>query len=362
MKTLLIVAVISLAITLSCVSLQKAKSRGRLAGTADAPVEFSGPFIHDNLAIYLVHGKDVLGKHTFLTLQEALEQKKIVVHETQKVNTLAVENISDSDVIYLMAGDIVRGGKQDRVLGDDLLVSPKTGKVPIESFCVEHGRWSRRGQETAGRFGSSTNAACSISLKQAIRQKRDQSLVWSKVSSQQAALSENVDADVKSADSPSSLELTMDNESVKKAAGEYSGKLDRIAREESDALGYVAIINGKINCSDVYGSHELFVKLWPKLLDACAIEALAEKKKAGKLTVPDRAAVAAFLADVQRGRSGEEKVSDRVSCISRETDGSVLYETVDRENGGWIRRNYLNKKYEESSQPERPRNYRQSGD
>jgi hypothetical protein len=62
------------------------------------------------------------------------------------VNELIVENLSDEEV-YIQSGDIVKGGRQDRTLGYDLIVPKKSGKVKITSFCVEHGRWSARGRE-----------------------------------------------------------------------------------------------------------------------------------------------------------------------------------------------------------------------
>ncbi len=79
---------------------------------SDAKFEITGPYVHDNLALYLVHGRDVLKEQAYLTLQEALEQEKIVVHETGNVQMLVVENVSDQ-MIYIQSGDIVRGGKQN---------------------------------------------------------------------------------------------------------------------------------------------------------------------------------------------------------------------------------------------------------
>ncbi len=67
---------------------------------------------------------------SFLILQEALEQKKAVVYETKSVNELSIENRSDQD-IYVQAGDIVKGGQQDRVLAVDLIVPPGLGRMPI---------------------------------------------------------------------------------------------------------------------------------------------------------------------------------------------------------------------------------------
>src|SRR5262249_58634887 len=89
------------------------------AGPAVARV--SGPYTHANLTVFLLHGPDVVAGQKFLTLQEALEQKKAVVHETSQVNELAVENLADDVSLFLQTGDIIKGGKQDRVISFDLL-------------------------------------------------------------------------------------------------------------------------------------------------------------------------------------------------------------------------------------------------
>src|SRR5262249_52850264 len=68
----------------------------------------SGPYTHANLTVFLVHGPETLDAGSFLTLQEALEQKKAVVHETGSVNQLAVENLSADEELYVQSGDIVK--------------------------------------------------------------------------------------------------------------------------------------------------------------------------------------------------------------------------------------------------------------
>src|SRR4051794_32668788 len=58
----------------------------------------SGPYSHKNLTIFLVHGDDLIHGHSFLTLQEALAQKKVIVYETKDVNELSIQNLSNQDV------------------------------------------------------------------------------------------------------------------------------------------------------------------------------------------------------------------------------------------------------------------------
>ena len=108
--------------------------------TPDSNYRLSGPYTHKNLTVFLIHGKNQTTK-PFLTLQEALAQKKVKVYETKDVNELAIRNLSNED-IYVQAGDIVRGGEQDRMISVDFIVPPKSGRMPIAAFCVESGRWN----------------------------------------------------------------------------------------------------------------------------------------------------------------------------------------------------------------------------
>src|SRR5688572_31326248 len=66
------------------------------------------------------------------------------VYETSDVNELAVENISRQFDVFIQSGDIVKGGKQDRVLAVSIIIAARSGRVKIESFCVESGRWEKQ--------------------------------------------------------------------------------------------------------------------------------------------------------------------------------------------------------------------------
>ena len=68
------------------------------------------------------------------------------------VNHLLVTNNS-SKPLYLMPGEILVGGQQDRCVGEELIVAAHTKRMPIEVFCVEHGRWSAQSgrKHAAGR-------------------------------------------------------------------------------------------------------------------------------------------------------------------------------------------------------------------
>src|SRR5215212_7473031 len=150
---------------------------------AQSDYRLSGPYTHKNLTVFLVHGKELTTK-PFLTLQEALAQKKVRVYETKEVNELAIRNLSNEDV-YVQAGDIVRGGEQDRMISVDFIVPPKSGRMPIAAFCVESGRWNKRGNEVNASFASSENSATN-ELKLAAKSGKSQQAVWDNVKVVQA--------------------------------------------------------------------------------------------------------------------------------------------------------------------------------
>ena len=303
---------------------------------------FSGPYTHKNLSIFLVHGKSVIKGKSFLTLQEALVQKKVVVYETRSVNELSIQNFSDEDV-FVQSGDIVKGGQQDRMIGVDLIVPPRSGKLPISAFCVEHGRWSGRGNERASVFSSSADAAATKEIKLAAKRSNSQGGVWQSVTVAQDKLSRNVGARVNSTVSESSLQLAVENNKVQETADSYVKALSSIANRSDDIIGYVFAINGKVNSADIYGSNVLFKKLWPKLLKANAVEAIAELQP-GKFKPASADSVQGFLSDSEKAKGSDKDVNARVNLMTREDSENIFFETRDKkENGAWIHRNYIKK-------------------
>ena len=302
----------------------------------------SGPYTQGNLSVFLIHGKDKIKGQTFLTLEEALVQKKVIVRETKTVNTLTIENVSTEEV-YVQSGDIVKGGAQDRMLVVDLILPPRSGQISISAFCVENGRWSQRGNEEATVFSSSKNTVASREIKLAAKLKSSQTEVWREVSVAQDKLSASVDTRVNGAASPSSLQLALENKEVQKTADDYVNGLSGIVNGKTDVIGYVFAINGKMNSADVYASSTLFKKLWPKLLKASAIEAVAEYRKGETFDAPKPAEVHSLLDD-SKGEEKQKDVSGRVQVITRETDGNVSFETRDRAKAdAWVHRNYIKK-------------------
>ena len=289
----------------------------------------SAPLRHQNLAVYPLKGRDALAFDNFLTLQEALEQKVASVLEVGRVNELHIEN-RGSRPVFVHAGDIVRGGKQDRMIPNDMILPPHSGKVAVESFCVESGRWTWRGNESAAAFNASNNLAYGNRAKIASRLQSDQSGVWSAVAAKQNSLSRKIGSSVRDPRSTSSLELTLQNEKVKKAVEQYERALLDLPREHPDAVGVAIVTSGPVYGADVYCSRTLFRKLWPKLLKGIAVEAVtaSHADPAGQV-----AATAKDLQDmISRARAGRRTrrgIHQSLDLKIRTSGRYRLFRTVD---------------------------------
>jgi len=288
-----------------------------------------------------------------MSLEEALAKGRVKVSETGSVNALIVENDGD-DEVFIQAGDIVKGGRQDRVLSVDLLLPPRSGRVLIPAFCVEPGRWSARGQEDPRQFSTSTAAMPSHEAKLAIQSyvaqhvaavpgragaAARQSEIWANVRETQEQLSRSVGTPVAATASPSSLQLSLENAKLREAQAAYFDALRSAGESADDIVGYVFAINGKITGGDVYASSALFRKMWRKLLIANITEAISEKNGA-KASPPSLDDVQAFLTAADSVPPSERALNTGVRLATGSGD-SYVSTGIKRADGGWVHRNYL---------------------
>jgi hypothetical protein len=331
--------------------------------------QITGPYTHENLSIFLIHRSRIQGSMQLLTLREALEQKKTVVYETGSVNELSIENLS-SERVYVQSGDIVKGGQQDRVLTTDFILPAHSGKIPVASFCVEQGRWSRRGAESVNRFDVSSLSVAGKSLKMAVREQGAQTKVWDQVANTQqelalatqpragggasgtgsgggvgsgagtASASENsaLGAVVPAS---ASMQLSLESKPVTAATAAHEAKLAKVVDGKNDVVGFAYSVNGNLSGADVYASNDLFRRMWPKLLKASAVEAVAERPKAKSAAPPSNWSVKAALAAAELGRSSTTEVTARTSVVKRDSDKAVVFETRERDADGWIHKSYI---------------------
>ena len=270
------------------------------------------PITHSNLTIFPVVAQRTHDTGLFLTLDEGLRSGEVVVTEAGRlqplirrprsqaqtrdaaeVNRLVLVNNSTRPLL-LLAGEIVVGGKQDRVVAQDRIIPAKSEPVDLSVFCVEQGRWSER----SATFAISGQIAAPSVRKRAMAEKNQQA-VWGEVARSQAE-AVTVEGTAPMVESTTSYATAMGDRAVQRkldqvavpVARSYEGVLRQL--RDQKAVGVVVAVNGQVVWADLFASTELLEKYWPKLVRSYAAEAFVA---AGGGTVPSQKEAQRFLGD-----------------------------------------------------------------
>jgi hypothetical protein len=313
-------------------------------GAAEDQRNLSGPYSFENLSVFLIHSEDSATVEDLLSLDEAVEKGYLTVFETGDVGELEMENTSDWPV-YIQSGSVVKGGRQDRMLPHDIVVAAHSGKKPLASFCVEQGRWSARGEESDVIFKVAPALVADRDILMAAKVEESQSKVWEGVASKV----DDFDVHVRGGRaanpiSPSSLPMTLENEEIQNKTSAYVEAITSQTSSCTDATGMVVVINGKISSVDLYHGRTLFEKLFPKLIDAAAVEALAKSTEDGtkeQLTVEE---IAIWLSAAEQGDSQSKNVGGTMFLRTIESENAISFESLsDTVENRWIHKNILSK-------------------
>jgi hypothetical protein len=296
------------------------------------------PIRHGNLTVFPVLAAKSYPTSEFLTLDEGLRSGEVVVteygslqglirrhpaqpvvHGNAEVNRLVLVNNSKRPLL-LLAGEIVTGGKQDRVIGKDRIVPAESDPVDLSVFCVEPGRWvatsehfGASGATYAGSVGGPVSLQGTLMAQPSVRAKamgdKNQAMVWDEVKKQREAVTVEM-----SAASPavaaemgktSSYARVMENDEVKKRIDAVAKPIEQNYQSlikqlrDRNAVGVVVAVNGRIIWADVFASTELLEKYWPKLVRSYASEAVVTRAKDAEAGVKQ---AQAFLEDMEGRR------------------------------------------------------------
>ena len=344
MRPRLFVAVIGLVVVagMVCLDLRPVHAGEQPSASGYKVLE---PIRHGSLTVFPVVAPKSYATGEFLTLDEGLRSGEVVVteygnvrglirrhatpallHDGAEVNRLVLINNSKHPLL-LLAGEIVTGGKQDRVIGKDRIVPAESDPVDLSVFCVEPGRWvgtSERfgtsgatygGGIGAAQSGRNVSALGSLMAQPSVRAKamgdKDQNQVWAEVRKQQQAM-ETVEVETTAPQvnteairSTSSYAVVMENKDVKQKVDEIAAPIEQnyqsLIKQLRDrkAVGVVVAVNGRIIWADVFASTELLEKYWPKLVRSYASEAVVSRAKGAEAS---SAQAEAFLGNMEGRR------------------------------------------------------------
>src|SRR2546429_7629431 len=265
------------------------------------------PVTYENISVFPVVSSYSQDTSPFLTLEEGLANGDVAVREQgsenmvrgrdgrpvyipqsgtgASVNQLVLINRSKRPLL-LLAGELVSGGKQDRVIGKDRIVPVGAPPLPLDVFCVEHGRWT----------GSSQFAAASTIVHPSVREKaavdQAQTEVWSAVrtgttakaapsapppmiseSRLQTAIAGNAHTEAYEKIYQSSAVGVSIDDFVAEVQRRFANATSGLKSEH--VVGVVVAYGGEVAWSDIFASGDLFDQYWHKLLRSYAVEALA---------------------------------------------------------------------------------------
>jgi len=234
----------------------------------------------------------------------------VETYRGDRVNTLVLINNSDRPLL-LLAGEIVTGGKQDRVIGKDRIVPAHSEPIDLSVFCIEHGRWIES-SEKFGAAGSAKEGSFMVqpSVRSQAMVKEDQQQVWDSVHRSVATAEVAAAAPV----ATTSYAKVMSDEKVVKQVDSVAEPLTRSSHEtlqklrDAHAVGVVVAVHGEIIWADIFATPDMLGAYWTKLVRSYAAESFDDIK-----VLSNRATVAEaqrFVDQPARGAETSEGETD----------------------------------------------------
>jgi hypothetical protein len=325
---------------------QKAAAQAKEVPVGDFLI--AEPIRCKNLTVFPVLSTKPKNEDLYITLEEGLKSHKVKVYEVgaktaqkpggQNAKPNAAQSPDDSEdeddvnhlmvtnraakPLYLMAGEIIFGGKQDRCVGEECVI-PADGKpVKIEVYCVESDRWSD-GETFAGKAGNLGKNG-----RATVQEGKGQEDVWKSVRESNAA------SGVHPATNAFTANYT--DPKILKKIQSYAKEIEKPVAEHRQVVGAIVAVNNKIEVVDVFGSTPLFRKVWPKLLNGYALDAaVAASEKIKKGTEPPTLKSAEkFLREAMESQVQEKAGgAEGMAVTKRESKRIVSYSASDKSKG-----------------------------
>lgn len=282
------------------------------ARAAVRAVEVGRPFSYLGLTMYPLELRGDAARHEVMTLEEASARGAIVIRErdTASVPEVEADNHSRSHV-FLMAGDLIEGGKQNRIVRSDVLLAPRAHGVRIPVYCGEKERWTGRGDTFAG-----TGLLADAQLRKMAAAGEPQGGIWSTIDRRLES------AAVKS--STSDYRGMYEENNIRRRLDDYSGRFRHICVPRT--VGVVAVSGGRILGCDIVSDPALFSRLWDKICRSYAVQAVDSAGQGASTIGPGAGEIRRFLdgvfpADIFDGDTPGEGEFARISGA---VEGSAL--------------------------------------
>jgi len=258
-----------------------------------APIQVDGLTLTPIVSTAAAGGKD----DALLVLDEAMAGKQVKIREIAEGNVNGLTFVNQADhPVFVMAGEVIIGGKQDRIIGRNTVIPAKTTQeVPV--FCVEHGRWDGKTKDFT------TAKALAHGRLRGQASYAAQQDVWNEVAAKNKA---------RKTESASDTYRKVAQQQSDGTLGTMEQRIDAAlaklpAADRGRMVGYAVALNGAVATVDVFGSPALFKKLETKLVRSYLTEAV-DLAAAKDVKPPTPADVKAFMVDADK--AAEQKSYD----------------------------------------------------
>ncbi len=265
-------------------------------GTNDFPFEVETDFmvrkptVYNHLAIYPVFRKTPIDVGNYMTLDEAQNAGIIIITEGPNASVPMVVILNTGRwPIYIMAGEIIIGGKQDRMVSYDVLI-PAGKEIEVSVKCVEHGRW--HGGSVKFKSGGGLGARA---VRSALQFKGQQD-VWNEVSKtcrEHDAVSES-----------GTYRAILSSKGVDRRSKPFLDAMGKGLRDD-DMVGMIMALNGEVVCVDIFANPRFFAKVKDKLLKAYVLDAISARDTSRK--VPGKKEILDFFKELKVAKTKELK-------------------------------------------------------
>lgn len=231
-------------------------------------VDYDSAWTYKNMKLIPIRAKG-LGNYPeqVLTLKKAMEQGLVTLSErgsasTENVHWVRINNRSDKP-IFISSGEIVLGGRQDRMLSKDTILVPNGRDQYIPAMCVEENRWSDK--EKKFTYHGYSN----LRLRRVMDQSGNQVLIWKEVYAQ---------LDSSKIKNPTLAYGALRND--KKNATTHLDYLNYFnSKIDSTILGVICVAGDKILGADIFAAPNLFKDAASSILAGYIEDAIVQKQE-----------------------------------------------------------------------------------
>jgi hypothetical protein len=204
----------------------------------------------------------------WISLKSGMKKGIIQVSErgnymVDNINVVIIENKS-SKPLQIRSGEILVGGRQDRVFVKDTIIPAYSGPYTISVYCIEENRWSK--YEKKFNYGGHTSSG----LQRLIDSSSNQTIIWNEIRKWLKTSNQK----------SSSFAAFLHQKKVADSANMYVKYfLQKFSQIDSSVVGLIASSGNKILGADIFVSPAFFYQSLAYLLEKYSLEAILSGKE-----------------------------------------------------------------------------------